>query len=104
MSRTSGRPLGRVGLGGWGASEWVGLPSFQMYQSAWELVRELAESRNQGCLSEVWLSTMWSRLTMWWAWAAASRPSKSARVPYFGSMVVYSGMSYPKPSWGEGYM
>ena len=69
-----------------GASGLVaGLPSFQMYQSAWGLVRELAESMNQGCLSEVWLSTMSRRMRMWRCLAAAMRRSKSARVPYCGS-------------------
>ena len=64
-SRRRGRPscwAGRPGLrarwGLWRLRVAAGLPSLQTYQSCLGLVRELADSMNHWCLSEVWLSTM----------------------------------------------
>ena len=50
----------------------------------WGLVRELADSMNHLCLSEVWFRTMSRMMRILRLPASATRWSKSARVPYIG--------------------
>ena len=60
-------------------------PGCQTYQSWWAFARPLAESTNQGCSCEVWLSTR-SRTTRSPRALAPSRKRwKSSRVPYSGA-------------------
>ena len=67
--------------------ESTGRPLFHTYQSALGLLRELADSINHLCLSDVWFSTMSRMMRMLRCFAAACSLSKSASVPYCGSTV-----------------
>src|SRR5438132_180521 len=61
------------------------LPSLHTYQSLFAFFRELSDSINHLCLSEVWFKTI-SRITRIFRLPASSTSrSKSFSVPYCGS-------------------
>ena len=61
-------------------------PSRQMYQLRCADVRDERDWRNHLCLSEVWFITISMSTRMWRLLASTMSRSKSAMVPYLGSM------------------
>jgi hypothetical protein len=59
-----------------------------MYQSRLGSSRDDRDAWNQGCRSEVWFGTQSSSTRSPRSWAAATSPSRSARVPNTGSTPV----------------